>query len=99
MDDVTDEASSNVKFVSKRSMTKLRAERSRQKLQTQASTTDLESSIMEEPKTDASVLALPIDQPSGESTESLGRKPVVWEAPMAKANLIVILAWYVDSLT
>jgi hypothetical protein len=92
MDDVTDDGSSNIKFVSKRSMTKLRAERSRQKPQQYSSTSDLEAAIVEEPKAEMAILALPIDQPATESTESLERRPVAWEAPMATWRLTVLLA-------
>jgi hypothetical protein len=91
MDDVTGDGSSNVKFVSKRSMSKLRAERSRQKLQQQASTGDLEAAIIEEPKSEAAIMESPIDEPAAESTKSLARKPVIREAPMPTWRLTVIL--------
>jgi hypothetical protein len=94
MDDVTEDGSSTVKFVSKRSMANLRAERSRQRLQTQLSNVDLELAVIEEPKVDAGVMALAVDSPSSNSTESLERKPVAWEAPMPKGRLIIILARY-----
>jgi hypothetical protein len=94
MDDITEDGGSTVKFVSKRSMANLRAERSRQRLQTQFSNVDLELAVIEEPKANAGVMALAVDSPSSNSTESLERKPVAWEAPMPKGKLIIILVRY-----
>lgn len=94
MDDVTD-GSSSVKFVSKRSISKLREERSRKTLQTQTSSGDLESAIVEEPKVDTEVVAqprLPSESSGLESSDSLERKPASWEAPVPTLNLFVILA-------
>ncbi|KAF3010992.1 hypothetical protein E8E13_010663 [Curvularia kusanoi] len=96
VDNVT-ESGSSVKFVSKRSMSKLREERSRKTLQSQSSLGDLESTIVEEPKngTEAQALPrLPSESAGSESTESSERKPVLWESPMPRLNLFVILARY-----
>jgi hypothetical protein len=72
-------------------MSKLRAERSRQKLQSQVSMNDLEAAIVEEPKAEAAIMELPVDQPLAASTESLERKPVAWEAPMPTWRLTLLL--------
>jgi hypothetical protein len=99
-----DDASSNVKFVTKRSMSELReqrrlkAERSKTLLQSRSSTLDLEASIVEEPKTEADVTTVSASPSPTDSTESVETKPVLWQGSMPKWRLIVILGWYAKSL-